>query len=353
MKIALITDTHFGCRQDNISLLNHQTKFLRDQFFPFLEKEGIDTIIHLGDLVDRRRSINYNTAKVLREEFIEPWKDKKIIIIPGNHDSYHRNTIEVNALQELLTGYDNVEMVLTPTVYQFGNGYDILTVPWICDGNREDVFRALTNTQAEVVMGHLELNGFEMHKGVFCDHGLDRNIFKKFSLVCSGHFHHKSTYQNINYLGSPWQMTWADYGDTKGFHILDTVLHDLTFIENTDKLFHKIKYNDTVPREELFDIDFSAYANSYVKIIVQERTNPYWFDQFVSSIEESDAIDVQVVEDHLNLNLESADDIINQAESTLEILSKSIKSIDVRLDVEVKLDNLLRSLYNEANIIRA
>lgn len=349
-KIALIADTHFGCRQDNNSLLDYQSKFLHNVFFPTLEENNIDTIVHLGDLVDRRRYINFYTANKMRCDFINPWKDKRMIIIPGNHDIYYKNSIQVNALQELLSENKNIEIVMDPTSFTFGNGFGVLMVPWICEENQEKIFNAIHNSNDSILLGHLELHGFEMHKGVFSDHGHDPNSFNKFDLVCSGHFHHKSTYNNINYLGSPWQMTWSDYGDTKGFHILDTKTHELTFIENKYNLFNKIKYND---KEELLEKDYSEYADTYVKVIVQEKNNPYWFDLFITKLEEANVIDVQVVEDHLNLNLETADDIINSAESTLDILANSIKSIDIKPELEKKLETLLRELYNEANIINA
>jgi hypothetical protein len=53
------------------------------------------------------------------------------------------------------------------------------------------------------------------------------------------------------------------------------------------------------------------------------------------------------VEDHLNLNLEDDEDIVNEAEDTLTILSKYVDQLDIKAD-KSRLDNLLRSLYNEA-----
>lgn len=351
-KIACIGDTHFGCRQDSLALIEYQAKFLRDVFFPTLESEGIDTVVHLGDLCDKRKHINIRTVHLMRQHFIEPLGDRKLVVILGNHDVFHRNSNKVNSVQELLGQYPNIEIVDAPKSFNFG-GSSILMVPWICEENKDEVYNAIYNSSDYVLFGHLELNGFEMHRNVYCDHGQDPKSLDKFNLVCSGHFHHKSTYNHINYLGNPWTMTWADYGETKGFHILDTETLELRFIENPYKLFNKIKYNDTVDHEKLFDVDFEQYRDTYVKVIVQERNNPYIFDQFITKLEEADVIDVQVVEDHLNLNLESAEDILNQAESTLDILSNSIKSIQLSKDKEQKLENLVRSLYEQAHILQS
>ena len=59
MKYALITDTHFGVRNDSQILLEYQKKFYDEIFFPYLDKNDIKHIVHLGDLVDRRKSINF------------------------------------------------------------------------------------------------------------------------------------------------------------------------------------------------------------------------------------------------------------------------------------------------------
>ena len=106
MKIALITDTHFGARNDSLAFNDHFYKFWEKTFFPYLDDNGIDTIIHLGDVFDRRKFISYKIAKDFRERFIKPivHRNIKMHMIVGNHDTYYRNTNEINSLYELLGG---------------------------------------------------------------------------------------------------------------------------------------------------------------------------------------------------------------------------------------------------------
>lgn len=355
MKIALITDTHFGVRQDNISLLDFQKRFLDDVFFPTIAEQNIKHVIHLGDLVDRRKYINFNTYSRVNTDFLMRLEQHELAmyIIAGNHDIYYKNSLSINSLREMLRDRLNFEVIDYPQHITFGSA-KIAFIPWICDDNREECMKFIRESDADYCFGHFELQGFEMHKGTFCDHGQDPALLSKFDLVCSGHFHHRSTYKKLNYLGSPWETTWADYGDTKGFHILDTDTNKLEFIENPYKLFNKVRYNDvTMTYDQLFDTDFSQYKDSYVKLIVTERNNPFWFDNFVTKLEECGAIDVQVVEDHLNLNMEDPDEIIDQAESTIDILFKSVTNIGLDPDKEKRLENLLRTLYNDASVIQA
>ena len=187
-----------------------------------------------------------------------------------------------------------------------------------------------------------------MYKGQAIHHGMNDDWLRKFDIVCTGHYHTKSVTGNINYLGCPYEMTWSDFDDTKGFHIFDTDTRELEFIENPYKMFHKLHYNDQDKiMEQIVNQDFSALENSFVKVIVSERNNPYWFDMFIEKLEKNNPVHVQVVEDHLNLDLESDDDIVNEAEDTLTILSKYIDGLEASVD-KSKLETTIKDLYSEA-----
>jgi hypothetical protein len=206
----------------------------------------------------------------------------------------------------------------------------------------------LKTTEAQVVFGHFEIAGCLMDRGNMNEHGLKISDFKRFDRVMSGHFHHKSTTQNIDYLGCPYELTWSDYQDPKGFHIYDTETREMKFIRNPYSMFNKVFYNDEgKTMEELIDQDFSGYAGTYVKVVKHSSGNPYWFDKFMDQLIKAEPINVQVVDDHLNLNLDDDDDLVNEAEDTLTILSKYIDQMPDNIPKK-KLDNLMRSLYTEA-----
>ena len=48
MKIALITDTHFGARNDNLAFNDYFYKFWEEEFFPYVDIHDIKTVIHLN-----------------------------------------------------------------------------------------------------------------------------------------------------------------------------------------------------------------------------------------------------------------------------------------------------------------
>lgn len=346
-QIALITDTHWGARADSPIFAEHISKFYSEVFFPYLDQHNINFIIHLGDIVDRRKYINFITAKKLREDFIEPIRkrNKFLYAIIGNHDTFYKNTNEVNSMDVLYGDRAGFTYISEPV--EIDLDCKILLMPWICTENYEQCMKKIQDTDAQVLFGHLELKGFEMYKGQPNDHGFETSLFDKFDVVCSGHFHHKSSRGNIHYLGAPYEMTWSDYDDPRGFHIFDTKTRQLTFIENPNKIFHKIHYNDTsMQLDDILMIDFEPFKNCVIKVIVKNKSNPHMFDVFIDKLEKAGVADLQVVEDHLNLNLEVDEDILKDAEDTLTMLTKYASQVSK--DKSKELSKFLRELYSEA-----
>ena len=351
MKIALVTDQHFGARNDSKKIADHMQKFYDNVFFPEIDKRGIDTVINLGDTFDRRKYISFTSLKRAKEMFFNPLAERNIHmhVIVGNHDSVYKNTLEVNSIDLLLEEYDNITTYIDPKVVEFDNT-KIMLVPWICDQNEEATFVMADKTDAQVLLGHLELSGYQMYKGGFIDHGISDKWLKKFELVCSGHYHHKSVNGNVNYLGTEYELTWSDYDDQKGFHILDTDTRTLEFIPNPHILFHKVWYDDT-------DLDmagllkqtetFSEYEGRIVKVIIKNKDNPTLFDVFIEKLEKAEPMQVQVVQDHLHLDMEDDEDIVDEAEDTMTILNTVVDNLDIKNDKQ-DLQQLLRSLYDEA-----
>ena len=281
--------------------------------------------------------------------FFDPLKENNIKthMIVGNHDTVYKNTNELNSIYLLLQEYDNIIEYENPTEIQI-DGLDILLLPWINLGNQQETFDLMKLTKAQVVMSHLELKGFEFMRGHIMHDGMDHKIFEKFDLVYSGHYHHKSTEGNITYLGCPYEMTWQDYQDEKGFHIFDTETRELTRVVNPFNMFHKLWYDDQeMDFETIANTDFEQYKDSFVKVIIKNKTNPYLFDSYIERLEKHDLVNLQIVEDHLNLDLEDTEDIINEAEDTVTILDKYVDGLEINADKD-KVKTVMRELYNEA-----
>ena len=352
MKIALINDTHFGARNDSEAFNNYFFKFYDNVFFPYLEEHNIKTLVHLGDIVDRRKFINFNTLNSFREKFVyrlgRMGIDTHVII--GNHDTYWKNTNEINSMTELFTSFDGKYepwVYAKPKEVDF-DGLKVLMLPWVNKGNEELAKETLKTTDAQIIMGHLEVVGFEMYKGAPNEYGTDPAVFNKFDIVMSGHFHHKSDNGTIFYLGAPYEMTWSDYQDPRGFHIFDTDTRELEHIRNPYRMFHKIFYDDENKTfEEATQQEFSDYEETSVKVIVQNKTNPYWFDIVLDKLYKCNPLNVSIVEDFTDVSFEDEEGLVDQAEDTMTILNKYIESLELKGDKQT-LQTLLYDLYNEA-----
>ncbi len=348
--IALVTDTHHGVRGDNQNFAAYQRRFFSEIFYPKIDELGIKTVIHLGDIVDRRKYIEFLTAKNLREDVIDPAMARGLDfhVIIGNHDTRFKGTNVVNVMDQMFHDYKHPGLKWyseTETVNI--EGLPILFVPWINSGNREASFEAIARSDADVLMGHLEISGFEMYKGSVSEHGDDMDLFSKFDQVMSGHFHHRSKNRNVNYLGAPYEMTWSDYNDPRGFHLYDTVTRELTFIENPIKMFHKVFYDDRDKTMEQATTIKQDLDGAYVKVIVKAKTNPYWFDLYIDRLEKTGVLNVQVVDDNLNLSLVDDEDLIDEAEDTLSIMRSYVAQTETSIDTK-PLTALLQELYVEA-----
>ena len=348
MKVAIICDTHFGARNDNEAFLEYFFQFYEGIFFPYLTQHNIDTVIHLGDLMDRRKFVSFKTAKDFRERFIFPLGHMKIDFhcLVGNHDTYYKNTNDVNSLKELIDGkYKNIHIYEDPTYVNIG-GLDILFLPWINQQNEIYTEGMIMDTRAKVAMGHLEIKGFDMMRGHKNEHGHDKSMFSKFHTVFSGHFHCKSDDGQIYYLGAPYEIYWNDYNDTKGFHIFDTETLELTRIQNPYRIHEKIYYDDSQTAYESHDV--SQYTNKFVKVVIVNKKDLYQFDRFMERLMKANCHDVKVIEDFSDMSADTvSDDIIQYAEDTTTLINKYVDELPIELDKD-RLKRMMRGLYNEA-----
>lgn len=230
MRVAILSDTHFGTRKGNETFLNSQLKFFREQFIPHLKREGIKTILHLGDFFDNRVHINSKVLNAVIELLGTDMKDFEIYILVGNHDSYFESTIEVNSI-EPLSLFPHVHIIKTINQIQLQDR-KITMVPWIVK-NEEAIAQMESLPPSDICVGHFEMASFDMFRNKICEHGISFEYFaNRYPLTFSGHFHTRSVKEFANgnkivYMGNPYHLTRNDIGDERGFCILN--LDDLTY----------------------------------------------------------------------------------------------------------------------------
>ena len=342
MKVAIITDQHFGARKNSKLFHDYFLKFYDEVFFPTLEKEGITTIVDMGDTFDSRKGIDFSALSWAKNNYYDRLRDMGVTVhtVVGNHTAYYKNTNEVNAVDLLLREYNNVK-VYSKCEEVLLDKLKVLFIPWINAENFEDTVNAIKVSTSSCAMGHLELNGFRAHRGHVMEDGMDCKLFEKFKRVFSGHYHTRSDDGRIFYLGNPYEMFWNDVNDTRGFHIFDTETLEKTPINNPYRMFYNIYYEDTDYR--LFDS--REYDEKIVKVIVRTKTNSSKFEKFIDKLYTSGVHELKVVE---NFQLEEKEDFeAFESEDTLSILNRYIEESETNLEKST-VQKIIQDVYQEA-----
>jgi len=342
MKIGIITDTHYGARKGSKLFHDYFEKFYNDIFFPTLDEEGIDTVVHMGDAFDSRKGIEFKSLKWAKRVVFDPLKERGITmhLMVGNHDAYYKNTNDINAVDLLLKEYDNVKVYSSPTEVSLDN-LSTLFIPWINEGNEKETINTIKKTKCSVAMGHLELNGFKVNNQIVMDHGHDSRTFDKFKKVFSGHYHTRSDNGTVYYLGNPYEMFWSDVRDTRGFTLFDTETLEHTPVNNPYRLFYNVYYEDT----DYQTFNTSEFENKIVKVIVRKKTDTKKFEKFIDKLYSSGVADLKIVE---NFQLmESEEFEADESEDTMSILNRYIDESETELNKTV-IQSLIREIYQEA-----
>jgi len=350
VKIAVLNDTHCGIRNSSEIFLKNAEDFYSNVFFPYCQEHGIEQIVHLGDYYDHRKFVNFKALNHNRKCFLDPMRKlgMKMYIIPGNHDTYYKNTNDLNSLKELLGYYMNeVHIIMEPTVLEYGS-LKLAMLPWINQENYETSMSFIRDCKADWLGAHLELGGFELMRGVQSHGGLDHKLFEKFELVLTGHFHVSSRKDNIWYLGSQMEFFWSDAHDPKYFHVIDTETREIERVRNPNTLFHKIVYNDE--ETDYNNIELPNLEKKFVKVVVVNKKDQFVFDRFIDRIQSQDIYELKIAENFSEFLGENVEDEEVSFDDTSTIVDTYIEAVDTDLDKE-KIKTQVRELMTEAQAL--
>ena len=349
MRVAILNDTHCGIRNSSDIFMEYQERFYTDVFFPYLQENGITQILHLGDYYDNRKTINLKALNHNRRIFLDKLREYGITmdITPGNHDTYFKNTNNLNSLKELMGHYMNeVNIIEEPTDMKYGNT-TIAVVPWINPENEKDVLDFLSKTKSPVCAGHFELAGFEMDKGLICKEGMDPKPLEHFDLVLSGHFHTKSHNRHIHYLGAQMEFFWNDAHDPKYFHVYDTETGELLPVQNPLTIYHKIYYNED---EINYFEDLSYLDDKFVKVIVTNRSDVKKFERYIERIQSQKIHELKIAEDFREFRGENVDGVDINVDDTQTLVYNYIDEVDTDLDKD-RIKGFVSELMVEAQSV--
>lgn len=334
MKHILIGDTHYDCNAGSEEVFNQQIKLFKEQIFPYMKMNNINSIIQTGDITDNRTKISINIQHRLKEELFDVIEKEnfKLITILGNHDIFFKTNLSVYSMEIFEKAYkDNFTVIKSPTKLN-----NLLLVPWLCSKeDEENMFKEIKENNPKGVIGHFEISNFYVSKTYKAEHGIDLSLFKDIK-VFSGHYHLKQEEGNIFYIGTPYQTSWTDYSEQKGFYILDDEILEISFIENVSSAKHLKVYLNSEEKtctvtdgitEDIFKIsklDYSLFNNSKVKIYI-DKDNAY-----------NKKVIESILENVLSYRIEVLESI---KEETEEIIKEDFKDYDIKEAISSNLQN--------------
>ena len=343
-KFAILGDTHFGVRNDSMNFHKYFEKFYSTIFFPYLKENNITTVYQLGDLFDRRKYINFNSLSECKRYFFDELQKRniKLVTLLGNHDIFWKESLQVSSTGLILGEYDNITLIDSPTtMYEDNTSIDL--VPWICKENESDVFKFIDDSKSDLCFGHFEIAGFPMYRGMHAEEGLSHEMFSKYERVLSGHYHTRSKAENIAYIGTPYEMTWQDAYDPRGFAVFDTKTREMNFVGNPYNIHEKIVYDE---QADMCYPNQRELKDKYVKVVVVNKNDMRRFDQFITDIYDQIPQDVKIIEDMTEFNQGTISEEIN-LEDTMSILSNYVDSVSTTEDKQ-SIKTVLKELYLEA-----
>lgn len=261
-KIALFSDLHLGVHGNSSEWLQRSYDWC-EWFVVELKKHNIKKVFFLGDWFHNRSDVSVSVLS-MSKKILNLFNEHELHLIVGNHDCYYKHSSDVNSV-DILEGsniivYKNLHNIVV-------NGVRFGIVPWGADISKLK--------QNDVILGHLEVESFQMNTSYMCSDGIKvDSLLKKAPLVFSGHFHKRSSRsidgKQVIYIGNPFQMDFGDAGDEKGFYIVNlsdskNITHRFV-VNNAMPMYVNIKLSELAEQKTITKAVEKAFNNNYIKL---------------------------------------------------------------------------------------
>ncbi len=284
-KAAFITDLHFGIRGNSDVFLNNTRDYLYNEFIPSVKENGITHIFIGGDIFDSRQSVNIKTLNYAFE-FFQKLKDEnfKVVVIAGNHDLYLSSSNDYTSIA-FVSNFSNVTFIRTGMQRIQFEGTNIMFIPWVSNMDTfiNEMGQISKYVDCKICIGHFEFIGFRMNRSKIMDTGMPCEALTSiFDTIISGHYHMRNEKIHTNgsriiYTGTPYQLTRADAGDSRGYAILNfdgQKMTDIQYINNKKSIrFESVTFPEEFTEEKvrgnIVDVIVN-YADKFDEVKLEE-----------------------------------------------------------------------------------
>ena len=344
MKVWLVSDTHFGIKNNDETWLNIFNEYFQKELIPFF-KDNVskdDILIHCGDVFDNRKTIGLNTINVVLDIFSQLNNIfSSIKIITGNHDMYNKNIRDIVSI-DILQYFSNVTIYKNES-YEIIDGKKCLFVPFCNDSEEEkSILNKYRKSGIDYVFCHSDIANTMLGIGNYSRSSLQLSNYNGIE-VYSGHIHYRSTTKNIHYIGTPYSMTRNDYNNPKGVYSLDLKTGKSEFIENTvSPRFIKVNYKD---------IDYSTIddiiRNNYVDLfVVENEASVKNISDFIDNYKHiAKSIYVQIIDSKKSdINID-----IDKKLGIKDYIKQYIDNLEIEDDIKTKVSKYIENIegYND------
>jgi DNA repair exonuclease SbcCD nuclease subunit len=350
-RVWVLGDLHFGVRANSMEWLAIQKQFFDEVFIPTLKanvKPG-DVLVQVGDTFDNRQSINIKVLNYAVRLFEELGKILPVHVICGNHDIWAKNSNEVTSIDSL-KWIPNIQIYKEPKIMEW-SGRKILMMPWRRDADHEA--ETLSEYPAtDIVFCHSEVRGIYLNAKVKNLHGVDSNIYDKYTRVYSGHIHFRQEKGKLLMVGTPYQLTRSDANNTKGFDLVNLEDMSETFYPN-DVSPKFMKYNIM----QLYDMQLGVFKNqirnNFVDLFVPSKiatTNS--LSHLINKIQNiSRKLEPNIYQEdnYIDKDFHDMDDVEEMYKnySILNLCNVYVESLGDDEETKTRLKEKLTALYNE------
>ncbi len=269
-KTAVFSDIHFGAGRESSLKMDTAVSYI-DWMIDEMQSRSVETVLFLGDWFDNRNTIGVPTINAAYDCLKKLSVRFHILLVIGNHDTNLKTSNDVNSIR-VFQEIPNVDVIHEPVITSI-SGYDTLLCPWNMEIGDD-------SKRYEIAAGHFEFNGAALCGTVDKNrkYGM-KDLGRLGTTILTGHYHIRKNYKmddfTIMSVGSPFQLDWGDYGNTKGFHIIEPGMdleNRFTFVQNTVSPEHKIVLWSQKDEER-------SLTNSIVKLVVDDK---YKYEEVVS-----------------------------------------------------------------------
>lgn len=360
-KIVVLGDLHFGNKGHSIDTFERQMLFIENQVFPYILDNKIKYVYQLGDTFHDRNKVDWYILNELKKRFFN-WFDQngvELHTLLGNHDTYLKSSLEQNAMEETTKIFRNVFVYSEPTRI-LHTPYTVGFNPWILDHKNPNL-----TDKVDILLGHFDVKGFPMMKNIYSKEGIDTKDFEKYQLVLSGHYHIRHIQDNFHMIGTPFQLTWNDWNQPRGFVVLDDQFNVEYMQNKINPQFVKLFYDngeisvlgldyDDVPLKITKEYSLEIVKNNYCRLFTKQIDDQMKLEAYHVSLLahscDNYKIDIMNLNDVVeNFDATEFDEKFEDGEGTLELITTCIEGMtfDQGIDKDLLLE-LSRQSYKEA-----